>query len=126
MCSSHLGSRVIKASVSCMPSKGDYPTPLRFRRRSPAPESSGEHRQSPPYPAGNPELRYGLVPVSHVIRARGAHSVRSPPPCGEGSGVGVVRFSCRWHHRHLAASPPSPALPHKGGGSKPSLPLPLI
>src|SRR5262245_12131876 len=56
MCSSHLGSRVIKASVSCMPSKGDYPTPLRSRRRSPAPESSdpGEYRQSPPYPAGNP------------------------------------------------------------------------
>src|SRR5262245_20692952 len=52
MCSSHLGSRVIKASVSCMPSKGDYPTPLRFRRRSPAPESSdpgniGNHHPTP-------------------------------------------------------------------------------
>src|SRR5262249_12516448 len=28
-------------------------------------------RQSPPYPAGNPELRYDLVSVSSVIRARG-------------------------------------------------------
>src|SRR5262249_25434514 len=55
-----------------------------------------------------------------------AHLVRSPPPCGEGSGVGVVRFFCRWRHHYLAASPPSPALPHKGGGSTPSSPLPLI
>jgi itaconate CoA-transferase len=49
-----------------------------------------------------------------------ADSVRSPPPCGEGLGVGVARFFRRWRLRHLTASPPSPALPHKGGGSTPS------
>src|SRR5262249_12937953 len=50
-----------------------------------------------------------------------AHSVHSPPSCGEGLGVGVVRFFRRWRHRALTASPPSPTLPHKGGGSTPSM-----
>src|SRR6266849_2558370 len=35
----------------------------------------------------------------------------SPPPCGEGSGVGVGHFQCS------TARPPTPSLPHKGGGS---------
>src|SRR5262245_45053628 len=55
-----------------------------------------------------------------------ADSVRSPPPCGEGLGVGVVRFVRSWRHCHYTAPPPSPPLPHKGGGSRPSLPLALI
>src|SRR6266516_303888 len=46
-----------------------------------------------------------------------AHSVHSPPPCGEGLGVGVTRLARR---RLQYAPPPSPALPHKGGGSRPS------
>src|SRR6516165_10547003 len=52
-----------------------------------------------------------LVPQTRCI---------SPPPCGEGLGVGVVRFFHEWRHRALTASPPSPTLPHKGGGSTPS------
>jgi hypothetical protein len=58
---------------------------------------------------------------------RAAHSLTprtrciSPPPCGEGLGVGVARFFRRWRHRALTASPPSPTLPHKGGGSTPSV-----
>ena len=43
--------------------------------------------------------------------------MHSPPPCGEGLGVGVARFLHRWPDHYLAASPPSPPLPHKGGGS---------
>src|SRR5690349_3191214 len=39
---------------------------------------------------------------------------RSPPPCGEGTGVGVVRES-------LPYDPPPPTLPHKGGSTS-SLP----
>src|SRR5262249_26992923 len=45
-----------------------------------------------------------------------AHAVRSPPPCGEGLGVGVARFLRRWRHRYLTASPPSPALPQPAAG----------
>src|SRR5215831_4455596 len=45
-----------------------------------------------------------------------AYSVRSPPPCGEGLGVGVVVWG------NVSASPP----PHKGGGCRPSSPLVLI
>src|ERR1700691_1625586 len=35
----------------------------------------------------------------------------SPPPCGEGSGMGVSSRGAR-------GSPPSQALPHKGGGNR--------
>jgi hypothetical protein len=52
-----------------------------------------------------------------------AHSVCSPPPCWEGLGVGVVRLMRRRCHTE---PPPSPALPHKGGGSTPSLWLALM
>ena len=38
----------------------------------------------------------------------------SPPPCGEGSGVGVARDP---------TLPPTPTLPHKGGGSRSSMGL---
>jgi hypothetical protein len=41
----------------------------------------------------------------------GAPLRRSPPPCGEGSGVGVRELSAR-------CSPPTPTLPRKGGGSE--------
>src|SRR5262249_7191897 len=71
MCSSHLGSRVIRASVSCMPSKGDYPTPRRFRQLVSFALTriirSGEYRESPPYPAGNPEPRYDLEHIAVVL-----------------------------------------------------------
>jgi urease accessory protein len=50
-----------------------------------------------------------------------ANSVCSPPPCGEGLGVGVVRIVQRRHPR-----PPSLALPRKGGGNAPSLLLPVM
>src|SRR5262245_55147017 len=49
------------------------------------------------------------MPLGHASATRTAGS---PPPCGEGLGVGVLL------KRELsAARPPSPALPHKGGGS---------
>ena len=47
-------------------------------------------------------------------------SVRSPPPCGEGLGVGVVADKSRTRSPSSTAPPPSPTLPHKGGGSRPS------
>src|SRR5258708_1353464 len=51
----------------------------------------------------------------------------APLPLGGGGwGGGAVRFLHRWRHYCLAAPPPSPPLPHKGGGSRPSLPLALI
>src|SRR5262249_46504870 len=37
-----------------------------------------------------------------------ADSVHSPPPCGEGLGVGVARFFHRWRYPCLTASPPPP------------------
>src|SRR5262249_52141900 len=52
---------------------------------------------------------------------RATYSVRSPPPCGEGLGVGVARLARSRCH----STTPSPALPHKGGGNRPSLPLQL-
>src|SRR6516225_4086428 len=56
-------------------------------------------------------------------RSEAAYSVHSPPPCGEGLGVGVARLAQR---RLPYAPPPSPTLPHKGGGSRLSSPLVLI
>src|SRR5262245_29094185 len=47
----------------------------------------------------------------------------SPQPAGEGLGVGVARLT---HRRLPCAPPPSPTLPHKGGGSRLSSPLMLI
>src|SRR5262245_25224374 len=52
------------------------------------------------------------------------YSVCSPPPCGEGLGVGVVRFLPWWRHYNFTAPPPPrpPSLhsagdpPHKGEG----------
>ena len=44
-------------------------------------------------------------------RRRAAHSVRSPPPCGEGLGVGVMRCG---NARAYVASRPLPALPAGG------------
>src|SRR5262245_60371054 len=62
-----------------------------------------------------------IRPVS--AHSGAAHSVRSPPPCGEEWGVGVARLAHRSCPTHY---PPSPALPHKGGGSTLSLPLAVI
>src|SRR6516165_2313413 len=71
MCSSHLGSRVIKASVSCMRSQRDYPTPRRFRQLVSFALAriirSGEDKQSPSSPAGNPEPRYDLEHILVVL-----------------------------------------------------------
>ena len=53
-------------------------------------------------------------PSSAVVDTqRAAHAVCSPPPCGEGLGVGVERSASALP----AALPPPPTLPHKGGGS---------
>ncbi len=59
-----------------------------------------------------------------VIGDQDAHRYsNSPPPCGEGLGVGVGRLcggkDVRSHIRLcgcLASRPPTPSLPHKGGG----------
>src|SRR5262245_10462834 len=37
-------------------------------------------------------------------------------PCGEGLGVGVVRFAHSWRHCHRTAPPPSPPLPQPAAG----------
>src|SRR5262249_11372635 len=54
-----------------------------------------------------------FVSASTLLSA--AYSVCSPPPCGEGLGVGVVQFFRRRRHHHLAASPPLPNPPPQGG-----------
>ena len=46
-------------------------------------------------------------------------SVGSPPPCGEGLGVGVVRGRTGVARQLL---PPTPTLPHRGGGRAGALP----
>src|SRR5262249_6119327 len=68
----------------------------------------------------------GVFPSPTKPRAAGVWSLEDLPEagkpaagCGEGLGVGVVRFFHGWRHRHLTAPPPSPTLPHKGGGSRP-------
>src|SRR5436189_2399846 len=46
-----------------------------------------------------------------------ADSVHSPPPCGEGLGVGVARFLHRWPDHYLAAPPPPHPSPTRGEGA---------
>src|SRR5262245_34158288 len=110
MCSSHLGSRVIKASVSCMSSKGDYPTPPRFRQLVSFALTriirSGEHKGSLSYPAGNPVPRYdlehipvvlthfviaGLDPAIHPLRKKFLRRMMDPrvKPAGDACGCGM-------------------------------------
>src|SRR5262249_61778394 len=43
-----------------------------------------------------------------------------PSPFWGGVGGGGRAMFLRWRHHHVTAPPPSPALPHKGGGSRPS------
>src|SRR6266516_4667549 len=61
--------------------------------------------------------------LSYLTHYGATHSVRSPPPCGEGLGVGVVRFfagvATEISPYHPLPIPP----PHNGGGSRPSLPV---
>jgi len=47
---------------------------------------------------------------SEWARMRAPRRLYSPPPCGEGSGVGV-------HTKTARGVPPTPTLPRKGGGS---------
>src|SRR6266699_7222726 len=66
---------------------------------------------SPPHPnSGLPE--FGILDGRSRVY---------PTSAGEGLGVGVVRLLRRWRDHYLTAPPPSPPLPHKGGGSRPSL-----
>src|SRR6266545_435654 len=44
-----------------------------------------------------------------------------PSPLWGRVGGGGSAMICRWRHWRLAAPPPSPTLPHKGGGNRPSL-----
>src|SRR5262249_42854173 len=71
---------------------------LQWPRSKPQPSRSSH--------AANERLLHPLTPQ---IRCS------SPPPCGEGLGVGVVRFFRRWRHRALTASPPLPNPPPQGG-----------
>jgi len=50
-----------------------------------------------------------------LMHGRATSTVSPPPPCGEGSGVGVVRLSKA--APFSPAATPHPTLPHKGGGS---------
>ncbi len=63
------------------------------------------------------------LPRASLMHAIAASSVCSPPPCGGGVGGGG-----RSWRRPLAQQqgPPSPPLPHKGGGSRPSPPHALV
>src|SRR6516164_5036967 len=111
MCSSHLGSRVIKASVSCMPRKGDYPTPPRFGELASLRHNPNhrfrEYKESPSHPAGNPEPRYelehipvvlthfviaGLDPAIHPLRKKFLRRMMDPrvKPAGDACGCGML------------------------------------
>jgi hypothetical protein len=83
----------------------------RSERAASSSPHSADSVHSPPQP--NP----GLPGFGHLKICR---KRASPQPAGEGLGVGVARFFRRWRHRALTAPPPSPPLPHKGGGSTPS------
>ena len=62
----------------------------------------------------------GVAARSIKLRhCRAANSECSPPPCGEGLGVGVV---ARRNLSIFSQLPPSLTLPHKGGGNRPRLP----
>ena len=50
--------------------------------------------------------------MGHVMRSRAADSVRSPSPCGEGSGVGVGVMGR--NARHITTTP-LPNTPPQGG-----------
>ena len=51
------------------------------------------------------------------------HGVLPSPVWGGVGGVGVAVGGCSLRHNY---DPPPPTLPHKGGGSRPPLPLVLI
>src|SRR5262249_61035630 len=88
-----------------------------------------ETRQQPPRGPGTVDtdlrahlvLRHPAAVLEHVRlclkHISPAYSVRSPPLCGEGLGVGVVRFLRRWRHPYLAASPPPHPSPTRGEGA---------
>src|SRR5579871_3408098 len=59
----------------------------------------------------------GMRIVGESIRAA-TSTLRTPPPCGEGLGVAVV-----WRDLARLLRPPTPTLPHKGGGSAGALPF---
>ena len=82
----------------------------------------------PTTPAAGPD-RIASLPRNNSAAVRPPEDIMnmrrvfSPPPCGEGSGVGVER--CRvcedWRVdarplSRVASRPPTPTLPHKGGG----------
>src|SRR6516165_3607043 len=64
------------------------------------------HPPPQPSPARGEGANGGLLRCHWLTRTNG-----SPPPCGEGLGVGV-------HTTSLSVSPPTPTLPRKGGGSE--------
>src|SRR5262249_1763521 len=51
-----------------------------------------------------------------LMQIGAAHSMRSPPPCGEGMGVGVARFLSVAPPSSYRITPPHPHPPRKGGG----------
>src|SRR6185295_14654164 len=62
-------------------------------------------------------------PRAQNIRGVTAHSVSSPPPCGEGLGVGVIVGG---HTSINNNYPPPHPSPTRGEGSRPSLSVDLI
>src|SRR5262245_60873525 len=60
---------------------------------------------------------------SFVLEARWRHMLGVlPSPLWGGVWGGGRAIFRRWRRRHLTVPPPSPPLPHKGGGSRPSVP----
>src|SRR5579871_314412 len=110
------GSRPITARKVTLLPQPDSPTTPRVRPRRTASETPSTARVVRPASPWKVTLR---LPISR----RGAESLRarSPPPCGE--GVGVARLDEAADISPLL--PPTPTLPHKGGGSAGAVPLPL-
>src|SRR5262249_21357014 len=93
----------------------------RMLSRRPTPAS-----QSRPAATQNSRMALPAATYSALVKhASATQSVDSPPPCGEGLGVGVLLWGnarASPHHPHPGASRrPSP----QGGGEGPSLPLVL-
>src|SRR5947208_420225 len=88
---------------------------------------AGRH-EGTKFPFGGSNFRHpslGRACPAHMIHYLATNSVCSPPPCGEGLGVGVPRCG---NDGAPIAPPPSPTLPHKapqGGREQTSRIAPL-
>ena len=78
-------------------------------------QAKKRRRVSSPQNHGYPTYSFRKQHAAASLALRRAAPQRSLPPCGGGTGRGVTA-------NFESATPPSPPLPRKGGGSRPSLP----